>query len=91
MQKEYKNDMGNKYSSFLQSKKNSLTWAFPQEGTQWGLIKMHYYSVTFPHGGFDEMGSQMSQMEAGATSLEADSPPENTASQQHSRATAING
>ena len=52
---------------------------------------MHYYSVTFPHGGFDEMGSQMSQMEAGATSLEADSPPENTASQQHSRATAING
>ena len=88
MQKEYKNDMGTKYSSFLHSKKNSLTWAFPQEGAQWGLIKMHYYSVTFPHGGFDETGSQM---EVGATSLEADTSPENTASQQHSKATAING
>lgn len=52
---------------------------------------MHYYSLTFPLGGFDEAGSQMSQMEAGATSLEADSSPENTASQQHSRAAAING
>jgi len=49
---------------------------------------MHYYSVTFPHGGFDETGSQM---EVGATSLEADTSPENTASQQHSKATAING
>ena len=49
---------------------------------------MHYYSVTFPHGGFDETGSQM---EAGATSLEADSSPGNTASWQQSRATAING